>query len=319
MNLRIIGLGRLVGSNRFRRLGHRINAAGTPDAIISADDNQLDKVREIVKQYPDVPLFLYVENSEQDFGELIEQAAEIWATDTNTAKELEDRLLQTRTVYPISRNRGAPSKIVKRLELYFMGKVYARNQAKVLFPYWPDKVDWFVVGGVANGNEAQTIHEKYPDVKCVGFEPNPVMRENAAPNFPGTTYPYALWETNGSMNLVVPNHRDISSSLCRDFVKQDQHEKHNVPTYTLDTLSEELGPFTNSVLWIDIEWAELPALKGATNLLTNHIQLINLEVMTVQQRKEITKYLAGFGFKEVHRWGHGNWGNFQKWDLVFKK
>lgn len=317
MNLRIIGLNRLLGWGRFRRLGHRVNAQGTPDAIISADDNQLDKVQEIVKQYPDVPLFLYIENAEQDFGELTKKAAEIWATDHSTAQELEIRLLQIKTVCLIPRNRGAPSAIVRRLELHFMGKVYARNQARVLFPYWPDKVDWFVLGGVANGNEAQTIHEKYPDVKCIGFEPNPVMREHAAPDFPGTTYPYALWETNGQMDLVVPSHRDISSSLCRPL--GNDNIKYDVPTYTLDTLSEELGPFTNSVLWIDIEWAELPALKGATNLLANHIQLINLEVMTVEQLKEITEYLAGFGFEEVHRWGHGEWGNFQKWDLIFKK
>ena len=195
--------------------------------------------------------------------------------------------------------------------------IYNEGQAAVLFDYWPDNVDWFVLGGVATSNEAQTVHAQYPDVKCVGFEPNAVMRENAAPNFPGVSYPYALWEEDTELDLCTPGDRAIGSSVCRPLDDVGKVEK--VEAYKLDTLSEKLGPFTNNVLWIDIEWAELFALKGATDLLTNHTKLINLEIMNREQASEITDYLAAFNFEEVHRWGHGKWSGVDKWDLVFKK
>ncbi len=199
-----------------------------------------------------------------------------------------------------------------------MPEIYGRNQARVLFDVWPEEpVDWFVVGGVATSNEAQTIHTRYPNLKYIGFEPNPVMREQAAPNFPGISYPYALWEENKALTLEVPDQKDLSSSVCRPFDAPLPY--HIVEGRTLDSLSGEYGPFTNCVLWIDIEMAELAALKGATNLLTNHIKLINLETMYDEQLRQITELLQGFGFVEAKRWGHGQWADVNKWDVVFKK
>lgn len=191
-------------------------------------------------------------------------------------------------------------------------KIYAPEQAKILFEFWPETVDWFILGGVATSNEAQTIHQKYPEVKYIGFEPNLVMRKKAAPNFPGVSYPYALWKTDQELILCVPNARDIGSSVCREM--GDTATEQTVIGRSLDSLSEELGPFTNCILWLDIEWAELAALKGATKLLTEDVVLINLEVMTPQQMSDIKSCLSGFGFNEIHRWGNTM---PNKWDIIF--
>jgi FkbM family methyltransferase len=197
-------------------------------------------------------------------------------------------------------------------------KIYNPGQAKVLFEFWPEEAEWFVIGGVAIGNEAQTIYSKYPNINYIGFEPNLAMRESAVINFPGVSYAYALWDSNTNLLLKVPDGRDISSSVCR-FSESSVGLEYGVIARSLDSLSEEFGPFTNSVLWIDIEEAELRALKGATNLLINDIKLINLEIMNKSQTEEITNYLHKFGFEEIYRWGHGSWEGVDKWDLIFKR
>jgi FkbM family methyltransferase len=194
-------------------------------------------------------------------------------------------------------------------------EIYGENQAEILFDYWPEKAEWFVLGGVGTSNEAQTIHARYPAVKCVGFEPSREMRVNRAPDFPGVIHPHALWDKDVELVLSVPARRHISGSVVREFEDKFACEYYPVPARTLDSLAIEFGPWPNCVLWIDIEWAELSALRGATKLLKD-VLLINLEVMTKEQDKDIAAFLSKYGFREVKRWGNTM---PDKWDVIFER
>ncbi|MDB4786236.1 FkbM family methyltransferase [bacterium] len=195
--------------------------------------------------------------------------------------------------------------------------IYGEDQAKELFPYWPEKAEQFIVCGTADSNEAQTVKNKFPDIKCVGFEPNDMLREKQREklHFPGKLRSEAIWSSDKELMLSSPTKNPRSSSVCRD-LGPGELDKTTVQGRSLDSLSDEIGPFNNSVLWIDIEHAELEALKGATKLLSSgDILLINLEVMSVSMRADVTRFLLTYRYKLVHSWGVTI---PNKSDLIFK-
>ena len=195
--------------------------------------------------------------------------------------------------------------------------IYRPGQAEVLFEFWPDDAEWFVIGGPADGDEAQTVKEKYPNIGVIGFEPNRQMRlRQQRAGFPGPLLTYALSDIEGNTILRVPKGMPRSSTIRRDLTGLSCL-KETVTAATLDNTSNREGPFTNVVLWIDIEEAELRCLKGARKLLeSGRILLINLEVMNVEQLSEITEFLSQYGLREVKRWGQTKPG---KCDVIFKK
>lgn len=181
--------------------------------------------------------------------------------------------------------------------------VYNPRQAATLFKYWPAQVDWFLLGGPADADEAQTVHTKYPNVKCVGFEPHPsYVQYQRANGFPGVVYPVALWDRDGDeVAFYSPHQRPRSSGTVRG---DEGGLTFPVPTRTLDSLNGEIGPFTNAVLWLDIEYSEVQALRGAADLLASgQVLLINLEVWD-STCPEIEEILLPVGYKEVLAWAN---------------
>lgn len=167
-----------------------------------------------------------------------------------------------------------------------MGPFEGLGQASVLFDLWPTEAEWFLVGGPADGDEAQTVASRY-QVRCAGFEPNAGFaawqREHG---FPGVLVECALWDEDGaSLNLDLPVGATYrSASVCRPPWATDAslevQERRQVVGRTLDSLSEEVGPFTNAVLWLDVEYAEPRVLAGAEGLLrAGQVLLANVEVM----------------------------------------
>ena len=179
---------------------------------------------------------------------------------------------------------------------------YRPGQARVLFPYWPTGVEWFIVGGPADGNEAQTVVERYPGVKCAGFEPNlEYVRFQEEHGFPGLLYPCALWDKNETLTFSLPTTLPRSGSVCRDLTGLSTTTSE-VPARRLDSL---LPPdlHDNLVLWLDVEHAEGAALRGAEGLLKQgKVLLLNVEVWD-ETFEEIDKLLASFGYAAVHTWG----------------
>lgn len=167
--------------------------------------------------------------------------------------------------------------------------MYAPDQAKVLFKHWTSKIEYFIVGGVSYANEAQTINKEFPDVECIGFEPCPETFGSQSNElaFPGKLYPYALWYENVTKDLYLMGKNGRMSRICGPRPSNIEIDKLSVTARTLDSLSEELGPWSNIALWLDIEFAEEAALQGATDLLERTL-LINIEVNNSE--RELPKF-----------------------------
>lgn len=204
---------------------------------------------------------------------------------------------------------------------------FADNQAEILFEYWPEGIKQFIVGGPANSNEAQTIHNKFPNVKCIGFEPNPhfVWEQNGQLKFPGKVHEYALWSEDTELTLMTPEKATArSSSVCRPNPAPDMRgeykpgSSYQVQGRSLDSLSEEFGPFEDAVLWIDIEYAEIPCLKGAAKLLSEgKIKLINLETFSHLYLPEVNRILTGYGFMLQKIWNIGTDAQRDAQDVIY--
>jgi hypothetical protein len=187
---------------------------------------------------------------------------------------------------------------------------FADGQACALFENWPAAAEWFVVGGTADANEAQTVKARFPDVRCFGVEPNlELYMKQRESGFPGELVRCALWSLETDLRLEIPYWGDDlaprSGSVCRPYPSPDigQHvigQSYRVVGRALDSLSCEYGPFTNVVLWLDIEYAELEALKGARDLM-GQVLLINLETFA-QLQPAIDDYLRPHGLEFLRKW-----------------
>ncbi len=206
--------------------------------------------------------------------------------------------------------------------------VYCPGQVRNIFRYVKPDTDYFLVGGPADGDEAQVFHEKFPAIKILGFEPNPLMAQIQIDlrRFPGQMLPFALWNENKLMNLRTPqitsaqNAARVSSLVTYGDLPSNLIE---VKAVRLDFMSQVYGPFKNAALWIDIENVEREALEGAGDLLKDGIYLINAECHIDGDTEEdsvessLGKWLTQFGFHEEVRWNGQKYGAGIRWDIIF--
>ena len=196
-----------------------------------------------------------------------------------------------------------------------MSDIYAPEQARAIYKYWPREARYFIVGGPADANEAQTIKGKFPKTVCVGFEPNKELfdiQKNDL-DFPGKLFPYALWNTDTELEIKVP----LGNIRAGRVSKSENPMKNTICGRSLDSLSQELGPWENVVIWLDIEGSEIRALVGAHKLLKTTL-LLNLEVYGISENlSKFTRLLYSYGFKEIHRWNIQN--NGERADIIFRK
>ncbi len=202
------------------------------------------------------------------------------------------------------------------------------NQVDVLRDYWPaDGIDWFVIGGPANYMEAQWLHRYYPSLQCIGFEPNREYADlqNGTLGFPGQVHCCALWDTDRvALTLSRPEGATpLSASVCRPDNAPDSRgcplePLAIVPGRTLDSLSAQYGPFTRCALWLDIEYAELAALRGAESLLASgQVQLVNLETFAHLNLPAIVELLDKYGLRLRKVWNVGNVAGRDAQDYLF--
>lgn len=200
------------------------------------------------------------------------------------------------------------------------------SQVEVLFPLW-DNIEWFVIGGTADCDEAQAVAAKFSETKCFGVEPNLTfanMQRNEL-KFPGRVINAALWSSDDdALPLTMPSGgTERSATVCQMESRPDAPGRENLPvavvnSITLDSLSDQYGPFNNVALWLDIEFAEVEALKGATQLL-KRTKLINLETFAHGNLAGVLDilYPAGFRLKKV--WNFGTVAGRDAQDYVFVK
>jgi FkbM family methyltransferase len=153
---------------------------------------------------------------------------------------------------------------------------------------------WFVDVGVGCGEEAETFKAALPKLKCLGLEPNGEMFRASARTFPGELLNHGAW------------------SSAKDMLLSDKGKQSDVfggvgTSVVLRPLDEllKVRNVTDAVLWLDVEGAELEALRGAKESLKSRILAINAE--TRVQRKyarsccmsEVDSFLAAYGFAKV--------------------
>ncbi len=181
---------------------------------------------------------------------------------------------------------------------------YNRDQLMTVVPYLPGPPKWFILGGPADANEAQTAKELWPDVKVLGVEPCDKMREwQWSHGWPkeGVMVPAALSDGWGWATMVVPE----DNPRCSSLMSERPGRVVNVKTTTLDLLDEQVGPFEDVFLWLDIEGWESRALKGGERIFSGgKVYACNLEFIErrTTENSDAEAFLARHGFRLVHTW-----------------
>jgi FkbM family methyltransferase len=168
---------------------------------------------------------------------------------------------------------------------------------------------WLILGGPADGNEAQAAVKRWPGIKVVGFEPNPEagawQKEHGWPK-DQPLLNFALSDRVGKVQIWMPEGHLRSASIdpVRYAGVPDKTMKE-VQTTTLDRSDTLLGPFEECFLWLDIEGAELEALRGAERVLKeSRACMISVELLPRREAENIRlkQLLWGFDYMPFRWW-----------------
>jgi FkbM family methyltransferase len=176
--------------------------------------------------------------------------------------------------------------------------VYEPGQVKSIFSHIHEDIGLFLLGGPANGNEAQVFHEQFPEVQIVGIEPNRELffRQHTI-GFPGLLLNEALSDKEGFSDFYIMGDGGRSSRLYQP----NEQPSYRVRTVTIDNLLKHLDFRGQVALWLDIERSEVLALCGAKESLANkRIDVILLEVLP-QMEVPILQVLEQYDFFEFTR------------------
>lgn len=168
------------------------------------------------------------------------------------------------------------------------------------------------VGPNSVGNrEAEVIAETWPNIRIVGLEPNIGLFITRRRNYPGEIYPWGLWSTSSIQKMFMTPSRGQSSVLPTIDKDKIFHEVF-VSCTTLDSIDTAIQYPDDIFLWMDIEGAELEALKGGNKLLgSGRVKWIAVEVAHKPKRigepteKELTEHLKQYNFIPSVRYEFG--------------
>jgi hypothetical protein len=137
-------------------------------------------------------------------------------------------------------------------------------------------------------------------VRILGLEPFGPRYRACLPDYPGDLLPLAAWSED---TPVLPFFESERSNLWGLFAPADVPVAEVVAGRSLDSLDRELGPFSQVVIWADIEGSELRMLQGAVSLLeSGRVLGLNLEVRPVPfaagwcVEEEVDAFLHRFGY-----------------------
>lgn len=186
-------------------------------------------------------------------------------------------------------------------------------------PFLDRPPDWLVLGGLGDVDEVGPARVRWPKVRVVGFDPDARAVEwQLAHSWPADELPpmqVALGEAVGIQKI------NLSSVCCASLhgaklVEVDPGELSKCIVTTLDRAEEQLGPFVNSVLWLDLEGYERQALLGARQLLlSDRVQLLCIEVWYKNEadNRAVNQYLEHLGWERVWVWFRQWWGHNEFW------
>lgn len=160
--------------------------------------------------------------------------------------------------------------------------------------------------GVGPKTEWKTLGELYPELKIFGVEANPDMCENIHKSgFTGMLINYAIYDQPGTLDLFVYREDGLDASLLK-IKDRPVSKKYCVDCITLDAADEMFSKQKEIILWMDIEGAELAALRSGEKLLrSKRVRWINLEARENPpwekgcKGSDIENYLLGLGYKKI--------------------
>lgn len=149
--------------------------------------------------------------------------------------------------------------------------------------------DYILDIGAGIGHESNILSNQFPDKKIFSFECNPECIRNFQRNEKITLIEKAVWEADGYIDfypVVNGNPHASSVFLATDEYNKNEHKhgylhqpnKIEVESTRLDTFIEQNNlQNQKGIIWIDLQGAELNALKGMSKYIEN-IQVIWTEV-----------------------------------------
>lgn len=181
-----------------------------------------------------------------------------------------------------------------------------------------------VEAGANKGRDTIESKKVWPESTIYAFEPVPALYEQLKANTAQLSnvfcYSYALSDKTGdAIFYVADKNMAIGSLLEPALIKIEKANVHWHPIYvktiTLDDWAKQYFCTHIDLLWLDLQGAELAALKGAAQLLKT-VRAIHCEV-SLQKRyqdqalyDEICLFLTSHGFRlQAEALYRHSWGN----------
>lgn len=169
-----------------------------------------------------------------------------------------------------------------------------------------------VEAGICDGSDTEEFAINFPFANIHGFECLPyqfsIARERLS-KYPNVTiYPYALNEISGIFDFFVSKidqKYSASSSLLKPELHEDVHphvqfdETIKVQCLTLDEWADKHNITRVDFLWLDLQGAELSALRGANQIL-KQVKVIYTEVSLIETYKGVPLYTEVKDYLNLH-------------------
>ncbi len=200
-------------------------------------------------------------------------------------------------------------------------KPFSRELIKSFLPTNPVIVE----AGAHIGRDTLTMSKLWPQSTIHAFEPVPKLfgqlKKNVADNPNIHCYQLALSNKTGTASLYISDEQctAISSLLKPAEIAQEKptisFTPQTVQTITLDDWAKKHSIDHVDFLWLDMQGAELQALKAASQLLKK-VKALLIEITLTERYQgnplyaEVKTWLEKQGFAvEVEHFHHQQWGN----------
>jgi FkbM family methyltransferase len=204
-----------------------------------------------------------------------------------------------------------------------------------------DKIDCVLYVGANQGQYFDELRKNFPSAKIFLYEPDPALLKHLSTSLSGDSNyeirPVAVGEFNEARTFYATSmsgNQKLSSSLLKMTslhenwsLNSKQVEEFEVEVVKLD--NEAIEEFDAILLKIDVQGHELPALRGASELLKNQIVAIDTEVSFQQLYFQETRWLELVEFLEdfqfdlfgIDPWGiyYRHLGELLQADMYFVK
>ena len=189
----------------------------------------------------------------------------------------------------------------------------------VVVPYLNTTPQWLILGGLGDGDDLVPALCRWPSMKAIGIDPDPRAIKWQLEH----GWPERFLLLGSALSDRIGSEKIFMDSLCcpslhpRNLEKAPLDKVQSVLTVTLDSLDRDHGPFTDSILWLDLEGYDYKALLGASDLLTSgKVLIVGIEVsyaLNDETNPLMFDLLSRAGYERVLVWFRQWWGHNEVW------